>query len=98
MSAPAMCQHIYSDALRAIPASELASRLTSACDRLTAELMPIARHQRAALHDLADAIGQTITLIETLRPVVGSGLIELAQIDSLAELQHEIATARTEAA
>lgn len=85
-----MCNRTYRDALAAISIREHARRLMAACDAIKLEAAGIVNYRQVDLAALAEAIARAQTSIAVLTPVIGGGLIELAQVEQLAALQAEI--------
>lgn len=85
-----MCNRTYRAAIVAIGIREHARRLIAACDAIKLEAAGIVEYRRVDMAALAEAIARAQTAIAVLTPVIGGGLIELAQVEQLSALQTEI--------
>ncbi len=85
-----MCKKTYRAALSRIGTAEEARRLMYACDALKLELVALANNRPGDLAELACTIANVRTSIAVLAPVVGEGLIDLAECEQLQRLQRVI--------
>lgn len=85
-----MCKNTFREALTQIGITEQSRRLQAACDELKLELTPLANCQPAQMAALAESMAKVLVLVEVLAPVVGRGLIGLAECDALQSMQREI--------
>lgn len=81
-----MCKNTYRATLSRVGIAKEARQLMYDCDALKLELVALANNRPGDLAELAGVIARVRTSIAVLAPVVGEGLIELAECEQLQRL------------